>query len=370
MKEHLFLFVAHAFVLVSIGCGSTSGIATSSKTAIAGNELKVMGRFFVTDHRVELISSGAHFGVTFEGSTCTIVTSLGSGQDHNYIQYELDGVYQKRLKIRGTGTDSLRIETSSPGSHTLWIYKATEAHTGPVFVHQLIAKDIQAIKNPSRPLIEFIGNSITCGAASDPSEVPCGTGLYHDQHNAYMAYGPRVARQINSNFILSSVSGIGVYRNWNSDRPVMPDVYENADFRDDASRPWNFSTFSPAVVSIALGTNDFSNGDGKRPRAAFDSSTFTNAYVGFVRNVKSRYPDAKIALLNSPMISGNNSAIFIDCLKKVKRQIDAAYPSDRPVSIFLVEPMQPRGCSYHPNVEDHKILADQLMPFFRDLLAN
>jgi hypothetical protein len=150
----------------------------------------------------------------------------------------------------------------------------------------------------------------------------------------------------------------------------MPDVYENADFRDGSSRYWNFSNFSPAVVSIALGTNDFSNGDGKNPRAAFDSSAFINAYARFVTKVKSKYPDARIALLNSPMISGHNNIIFVDCLKKVKRQIDAAHPSDRPVSIFLFEPMQPRGCTYHPSVEDHGILADQLAPFFRDLLSN
>ena len=55
---------------------------------------------------------------------------------------------------------------------------------------------MQVIPNSNAPLIEFIGNSITCGAAADVSEVPCGSGVDYDQHNAYYAYGPRVARML------------------------------------------------------------------------------------------------------------------------------------------------------------------------------
>ena len=113
-------------------------------------------------------------------------------------------------------------------------------------------------------MIEFIGNSITCGAAADASEVPCGTGVYHDQHNAYYAYGPRVARSLQTEFMLSSVSGYGIYRTWNTDGPSVPEVYEKTDFQKQGSRLWNFSSYTPRVVSIALGTNDLSDGDGKQ----------------------------------------------------------------------------------------------------------
>src|SRR3954469_6793562 len=104
----------------------------------------------------------------------------------------------------------------------VWIYKATEAHTGAVVIEKITGKNVKALETPKAPLIEFIGNSITCGAAADASEVPCGTGEYHDHHNAYMAYGPRVARELHANYLVTSVSGIGVYRNWNSDAPTMP----------------------------------------------------------------------------------------------------------------------------------------------------
>jgi lysophospholipase L1-like esterase len=229
-------------------------------------------------------------------------------------------------------------------------------------------KGLKALTVPERPLIEFIGNSITCGAAADPSEVPCGSGEYHDQHNAYLAYGPRVSRVLGANFVLSSVSGIGIYRNWNSDNPVMPNVYEKIDFQESGTRPWDFKTFEPAIVTIALGTNDFSRGDGKKPRLPFDSATFTGEYVKFVKLVKSKYPKAQIALTNSPMISGADNDLFVTCLKKVKRIIGRDFPNDKPVSIFLYKAITPRGCSYHPSVEDHQLMADQLTPFLRNLL--
>ena len=254
------------------------------------------------------------------------------------------------------------------GIHTIWIYKATEATTGPIFIEKIIAHDISALKDPELPLIEFIGNSITCGAAADPSEIPCGAGEYHDQHNAYYAYGPRVARELHTNFLMSSVSGIGIYRNWNSDGPAMPLVYEKTDFQINSKRNWNFRTYHPVIVSIALGTNDFSEGDHVHERLPFDSSVFVNNYIKFVRLVKSKYPSARIALLSSPMINGSRRILLQNCLTAVKTKTDSSYPTDKPVALFFFEPMQARGCGGHPSVEDHAILAGELIPFFKKLL--
>ncbi len=75
-------------------------------------------------------------------------------------------------------------------------YKAPIAYTGAIVIQKITGKDLKALQRPPAPLIEFIGNSITCGAAADASEVPCSTGEYHDHHNAYYAYGPVVARAL------------------------------------------------------------------------------------------------------------------------------------------------------------------------------
>lgn len=361
----------YVFFLFFFLIGCTVSKQTSGRVDdLPATALQPFGRTILDDRQdLELISSAAHVGFSFEGVSCAVAVFIPSWLDHNYLQYELDGVYQKRIRINAQSAEPITITATKSGKHTVWIYKATEAHTGPVMIKSVHGNNIQALTRPDAPLIEFIGNSITCGAASDPSDVPCGTGLYHDQHNAYMAYGPRVARALGANYLLSSVSGIGIYRNWNSDGPTMPQVYEKVDFHDTTSIQWNFARYSPQVVSIALGTNDFSQGDGKSPRLPFDSAAFVQGYIRFVQLVKAKYPAAQIALLSSPMLNGDARQLLQNCLATIKKQIDTLYPADKPVALYFFQPMQPRGCSSHPNVEDHAILASELTPFFRQLLS-
>jgi hypothetical protein len=296
-----------------------------------------------------------------------MLVSLSDGQDHNYIQYELDGVYQKRIRINKGAAQLIKF-TAAEGRHHIWIYKATEAVTGPVYIENIKGSNIKGLIKNERVAIEFIGNSITCGAAADAAEIPCGAGVYHDQHNAYYAYGPRVARMLNVEYMLSSVSGIGIYRNWNSDGPVMPQVYDKTDLQESSQRRWNFNTYHPKIITIALGTNDYSNGDGKKPRLPFDSARFVNNYIKFVETVQSKYPAAQIALLSSPMLNGERRNGLQNCLRAVKAAVDNLHPSSKPVALYFFKPMQARGCSGHPNVEDHAILAQELLPFFRELM--
>jgi hypothetical protein len=43
-------------------------------------------------------------------------------------------------------------------------------------------------------------------------------------------------------------------------------------------------------------------------------------------------------------------------------------PASKPVALYFFKPMQAKGCTGHPSVEDHKILADELTPFFKKLI--
>ena len=122
------------------------------------------------------------------------------------------------------------------------------------------------------------------------------------------------------------------------------------------------------MVSIALGTNDLSNGDGKTPRLPFDSARYVGSYFRFVELVKSKYPQAQLALLSSPMLNGPNRQLLQNCLTAVKQRTDAAHPADKPVATYFFQPMQPHGCSGHPSVEDHAVMARELEPFFQKLL--
>lgn len=358
-------------MVVFAGCFSliySSSIAASKDTLNAVS-LRPYGRYTQNSNgNLELISSAVHFGFRFTGPSCSIFAALSDPAAHNYLQYTVDGIYYRRMKVSGNISRPYNIAGLGKGEHTIWIYKATEATTGPIFIQKIAGHNIIPLTVPNRPLIEFIGNSITCGAQADPSEVPCYVGEYHDQHNAYYAYGPRVSRILNANFILSSVSGIGIYRSWNTPAPSMPLVYEKTDFLVNSRRNWDFKTYSPRIVSIALGTNDFSDGDGRTPRLPFDSVIYVNNFIRFIELVKLKYPAARIALLTSPMLNGNKRTKLQNCLITIKDRIDKKYPTGKRVALFFFKPMNARGCGGHPSVEDHEILAKELAPFFKNLL--
>jgi lysophospholipase L1-like esterase len=326
----------------------------------------------VYDHNkaLVLIGSASYAELSFTGDSCIIfLKNIANPGDYNYVSIEINDTYQGRLKVDGENEHRFVIRPQKPSAtHLLRIYKATESHNGQVVLSGVKAKRLNYLSHPSGKKIEFIGNSITAGMANDTKEIPCGTGKWYDQHNAYWAYGPRVARALNVDFLISAVSGIGIYRNWNSDGPVMPDVYESEYLEIDSVQRRDFSQFSPDVVSICLGTNDFSDGDGKTARLPFDSSIYVRKYVDFIGTVYKHYPSCQIALLTSPMLNGNKAAMMLACLETVKTRARNVYPDKPAIEIFRFEPMIPKGCSYHPDIADHEVMANQLIPFFRRLL--
>lgn len=317
-----------------------------------------------------LIGSASSVSFAFTGTQCAInLKSVDSYEHHNYVSLELDGHYIGRLKVDAGAAKSYPIEVSTKAkTHKLTVYKATEAANGSVLFEGTTAS-LTTQKHITKKKIEFIGNSITCGMGNDTKEVPCDTGVWYDQHNAYWAYGPIVSRSLNADYVLSSVSGIGMYRNWNDEHEkeaIMPDVYENLYLNKDTSKPYNFE-FQPDLVSICLGTNDLSDGDGKKPRLPFNEEKYVANYIDFIKTVYQHAPKTRIVLLTSPMVSGTRNSTLVRCLKKVQE----AFQSDtlhQPIALFEYQPMEPKGCGYHPDIEDHKLMAAQLEATFKTLL--
>lgn len=325
----------------------------------------------LADNNVVLIGSASSVSFNFTGNECSIsLQSVDSYQHHNYVALVLDGKYIGKLRIEKGAAQSFPIKiTSNKKIHNLTIYKNTEAQSGNVLFAGATAK-LTLITSEKKKKIEFIGDSITCGAASDDSDVPCDKGEYMDHHNSYYAYGPVASREIGVDYLMSCVSGIGMYRNWNDenkDEAIMPEVYENLYLIKDNSKPKYDFAFQPNIISIALGTNDFSGGDGKKERLPFNAEKYVSNYINFIKMLYKHSPKAQIVITNSPMVNGEKAIVFEDCLNKIK----AAFTTDKmhkSILIFKFKPMTPKGCLGHPDVADQKVMADQYAPFLKKLL--
>jgi hypothetical protein len=347
-------------LLVCIGCSETTKEPQTFTTQ--NNAYRYSGRTEkINDTAVALINSGASVKMKVSGDSVQIFLS-GENEQPFFANIELNGNYLGRFRT----DEAIKIDLpDSVSNNSLSIYKATEATTGTLYFHGIAAEEVSTPEIEDRPKIEFIGNSITCGMGADTEKYPCDTGEWYFQHNAYLAYGPRVARALNTDFELSCVSGMGMYRNWNDeDQPVMPDVYENLYLNNDNSKKAKFEE-APEVISIALGTNDLSLGDGEKERADFDKEKFTSNYIKFVEMIYKKYPGVKIALLTSPMVSGENNELLLESLQNVKEN----FP-EKEINIFEFDAVTPHGCGYHPDIEDHELMAEQLIPFFKELLQN
>jgi lysophospholipase L1-like esterase len=349
----------------------TFSLVCSSQNAETKNaHFSYSGRVELLDeNKVILIGAASSVSFDFKGNSCSI--SLQSMEDHqNYVSLELDKKYIGRIRIEKGKLQSFPIVVSDKkNTHHLSIYKATEATNGGVLFVGTTAKLIESPKPKSKKKIELIGDSITSGFGNDDSTIPCGTGDWYDQHNAYWAYGPVLSRALDIDYVLSSVSGYGMYRNWNDEHieePIIPEVYENLYLNKDSSKPYDFK-FQPDLVSICVGTNDLSNGDGKKPRLPFNEEKFISNYIDFIKTVYKHAPNTRIVLLNSPMVSGDRNVTLVNCLKKVIQ----AFENDithKKIELFEFQPMTPKGCGYHPDIADDKVMADQLIPYFKQLL--
>lgn len=325
----------------------------------------------LADNNAVLIGSASSVSFNFTGNECSIsLQSVDSYEHHNYVALVLDGKYIGKLRIEKGAAQSFPIKiTSNKKIHNLTIYKNTEAQSGNILFAGTTAK-LTSITSEKKKKIEFIGDSITCGAASDDSDIPCDKGEYMDHHNSYYAYGPVAAREIDVDYLMSCVSGIGMYRNWNDenkDEAIMPEVYENLYLTKDNSKPKYDFAFQPNIISIALGTNDFSGGDGKKERLPFNAEKYVSNYINFIKMLYKHNPKAQIVITNSPMVNGEKAIVFEDCLNKIK----TAFTTDKmhkSILIFKFKSMTPKGCLGHPDVADQKVMANQYAPFLKKLL--
>ncbi|HXI59396.1 MAG TPA: GDSL-type esterase/lipase family protein, partial [Polyangia bacterium] len=106
------------------------------------------------------------------------------------------------------------------------------------------------------------------------------------------------------------------------------------------------------AVVVHLGTNDFAAGDPGGP--------FLQAYVDFVRDVHTRYANARIYCAVSPMLSGTKRTMLTDYLNQVIAMRAAA--GDHSLALITFAPPDANtgwGCG-HPNAATHVIMANLL----------
>jgi lysophospholipase L1-like esterase len=312
---------------------------------------------------------GVYVKAKFRGTAAAVLLedSFKWGTNRNYYDVLIDDVFVMKLAPEKTVT---RYEVASglpDTEHIITLVKRTEAGIG---ICKFLGFEFlgSILPPPARPTrrIEFIGDSITCGTGNEAlvDSPQCSEdGWGQPYNNARLSYGADVARNLNADYHLSAVSGIGMLRNYSFqyDARPMPEVYDSIFFEQIGSLAWDPQKFVPDVVVVALGTNDFSPGESDRPIMTVDE--FVPVYVQFVKKLRGYFPNAAIICSSSPMLGDNwptpaykSASDHKKALTQIVEELNQQ--GDAKVYKHLVTPISGMGCGTHPNVDQHKAMAD------------
>lgn len=309
---------------------------------------------FSNTTKPKLWASGAYVEIKFSGTFCILEINdeLLWNKIHNYIEIKIDNQEPYRVQLQAKENKITLAQNLSKGEHTVLICKNTEFENGYI---EIVGFRVEKLLKPNaqkKRKIEFIGDSITCGAASDESDVKCGVGEWHDQHNAYLAYGPTTARNLNAQWHLSAVSGIGLMKSCCNKPIIMPQVFDKVNMARDSIK-WNFDLYQPDVLTVCLGQND----------GVQDSVQFTNAYLVFAKTLRQYYPHTKLVFLSSPMADKTLKTVLVKYITAVEKQLRA--DGDTNVGKYFFAKQYNKGCGGHPSVKEHQEIGAELTVYLK-----
>lgn len=306
--------------------------------------------------------SGATIRANIDASTASVILNDEKGE--NYFAVIVDKVYIGKLKAQKGKCTYPLAQFDSKGIHEVEIVKITEERFGKTsFLGFELGNDgeIIEIKDKREHLIEFVGNSITCGYGN---EGRIGEHFSAETENHYMTYAAITARSLNARTLVASKSGIGIYRNYagptEGNEDCMSNYYDRT-FLSDKSPKFNFSE-RPDLVCINLGTNDMST-------PGYDTTIFMNRYLDLIKQIQANYDEPEIVCLLGTMLTGDPLDMARTCINKVVQRANSL--GNGTVHFFEMTPQDIKknglGIDTHPTVKQHIQSARQLTEFISEL---
>jgi lysophospholipase L1-like esterase len=350
------------YLLLAIFINSTAAFAINKQPELkffkADNaKIQYFGRVDFSDQlKPRIWAPGVYIKARFKGSYCEAVINdeaLG-GNNHNYLEIVIDDNAPYRIQITQKNNIIKVPAGLADTEHTILICKDTESNIGYIDFIGFKCEDLLSLPPKPKRKIEYFGDSITSGAGMDQSIIQCDKGQWYDQHNAYMTYGARTSRNLNAQWQLTSLAGIGLTHSCCNLKYVLPQIYDKVFLMGDTIQ-WDFKSYQPDVITICLGQND----------GPQDSVKFCSAYVNFIGAIRQHCPKADIVCLSSPMADNTLSPVLKRYITGITNYMNAI--GDKKVSKFFFSRQFHNGCGSHPDIDEHKLIADELTAYIKQL---
>jgi len=259
----------------------------ATKSFKANHEyINVFGRHTRVEGMPAFDWSNSGLSFSFKGNFLSFSFAPFEKAETLYILVKI-GKLSQRFAL-STGKEKVVIENLRDTFHEVELIKITEGEqrivvtdieiggTGPDILMPK-KEDEEALK------IEFIGDSLTAGYGNLAPATEKGFNTY--QQDSTRAYAYLCAKLLGAKGHYVCYSGKGIHNDCTGAKS-----YEIPTFFTHASRvtkePWDFSTWTPDVVVINAGTNDFNGGVTARD--------FSDTALAFLKQVRETYPKALI----------------------------------------------------------------------------
>lgn len=398
MSKLLSAMAAAAMLLTLTACGDGAGTAEAANNAdntsvteeehdmntetiyqLTDENVKPLGRTYYDGEKRYCALSGSGAEFTFNGTKCSVVIT---GDSNAMSPSAADNqarvaVYVNGERVVDDMVDNIQevydvFESDTPQDVTVSIVKLSESPMSTIGIKEIRATGSRIAPTPDKDLlIEFIGDSITCGyGVDDPDKDHNFSTKTEDVTKAY-AY--RTAEALNADYSMVSFSGYGIVSGYTNDKKVeaqtVPQFYTKLGYSwaangsfVPANVDWDFSKRQPDVVVINLGTNDdsYTKTDSERQQE------YCDAYVEFIKKIRENNPDAKI--LCTLGIMGDRLFDYVQLA--VYNYTEETGDSNVSAMKFDVQlPDDGYSADWHPSVTTHEKAAEKLTAEIKNFLA-
>ena len=396
---------------------TTATTDPTSASLFTGNQIVLGGRWQSGGGGMQTNWAGASIQTRAMGQSVVLhVTSPSAASYKQTLDVFVDGTLQPSDAVvlaAGTSSYTYALPDATAAHAIVWRLR-TEANysTAPLTFAGIDAgasSQLMPTAAPSGRGIEFIGDSITNGyGVLGSANTTCAAD--GSDEDATSSFGALVAVKLSADYRLIASSGRGAFRNRDTVANSPPDQTPTtvAQIYDAVLHPYisnppvassgelaTAGTYSPdsdywtpQVVVINLGTNDFSRrtDSADNNTAIPDEGGFVLAYEGIIADVFAKYPNAVVVPCLGPMLSdamsigtmvsgsfvatpGASSDTTTQPLSHARSYINEAITSAQassptqiiaPLVEFSPQDTTTSGCDAHPSAAEQQAMATQL----------
>lgn len=391
MKKSRLIAAAAAAALALSGCGKNNAaqdtaaaeeehdMNTETVYTASEDNVKLLGRTYFDGEKLFCSLSGTGVEFTFTGTKCavTVIGDVNAANSDNEDNRARIGVYLNGERVIDDIVDQAEevyevFKSDTAREATVSVVKLSESPMSTIAIKDIKATGSKIAPTPNKDiLIEFIGDSITCGYGID--DLDENHHFSTKTEDVTKAYAYKTAAALNADYSMVSFSGYGIISGYTDSKKVpeqtVPKYYGKLGFSwapngtySPSKVDWDFSKRQPDVIVLNLGTNDDSYTKTDKEK----QEEYRAEYVNFIKQIRENNPDAKILCVLGIM----GDRLFT----KVQAAVDdyVKETGDTNISAMKFDVQDPNdgyAADWHPSPTTHDKAAKKLAAEIKSILG-